>query len=322
MAQNQNYWIDAWIEKAAKMAAEKVGTSRQDASYTSMFARELEHLMTRSFDVKYPELRAKLLIPVNNSVPTGADSVVYSQYDQFGEASVGGNYSDDINLVNTNGRQFTQPIVPIKDAYEISIQDLRASAMTGKDLPTRMISTCRRVIEQKIDDIVATGAADFGIATGLLNDAAIPTVAEVTGAWASATPEQIIGDVLKLWGSIGTLTNNVHLPNTLVLPTSLWYTLSARCTSSDLSVIKWLEQNLDGLTLITQWYKLNTADAGGAERMMAYQRSPETAEIIMSQEFEQFEPQWENLAMKVPCHARTAGINIYYPKAFAYMDDI
>ena len=68
---------------------------------------------------------------------------------------------------------------------------------------------------------------------------------------------------------------------------------------------------------IDSWKKLDTDG-----RIVAYKRAPEICELQIPQEFEQFAPQPRNMEFVINCHAKFAGVSIYYPLAVAYMDGV
>jgi hypothetical protein len=256
-------WVDSFVKKAAVSDNVRVDGCRMDAGETAMLAQQLEYMMAELFDVEYPELKSRRFFPVDNSVPTGAETFSYRQYDKMGRAKIIGNYSDDLPLVNVQGTKFVNKIVGLGDGYEISIQSIRAAAMAGVPLDSTLADTARMAIEQSIDELAAFGDADAGL-SGFLNEANIPLVAPSTGTWSTASADEIIADVQKLWQSIPTATNQIHMPDTLLVDTTSWgYLQRPRSTDNDTSIAKWLLGNLEGIRNIDQWYKLDTADAKG-----------------------------------------------------------
>lgn len=48
-----------------------------DANESIFFERELEHVKARSYDIKYPEFKATMLIPVSTEAGPGAETITY-----------------------------------------------------------------------------------------------------------------------------------------------------------------------------------------------------------------------------------------------------
>jgi hypothetical protein len=312
-------WITSFVARVIANPTIREDGRRLDAGETALLTQQLEHMMTELFNVEYPELKTRRYFPTDNSTPTGARTVAYRQYDKAGKAKIIANYGDDIPLVNVKGRKFYIPIVGLAAGYEISIQDIRAAAMANVPLDTMLAEVARMAIEFGIEELAAEGDADAGI-VGFLNHPDIPIVPAVTGTWSTASPEQIIADCEEIWQSIPIVTKQIHYPTTLLLDPVSYKHTNKHLTNSNVSVKKYLKENLEGLQELDQWHRLQTAGAGGVSRIMAYQKTPRTGRIVIPQEFEQFPPQERNLAYKVPAHARCGGAKIPYPKAFAYMD--
>lgn len=299
-----------------------IDVERQDAGETAFFSRQLETILARTYDVKYPELKARMLIPVSSEVDPGAASYTYRQYDSFGIAKIVSNFADDLPMVDVLGKEFTAKVESLGAAYHFSIQDIRAAQKSGFDLDQKRALAARRAIETKIDQMAATGDTNLGT-KGLLNNANVTIVAPVTGAWSQATTaDNILKDINTLVDSIVTATKEAFSPDTLILdPVSFQVANSKRVDPTlEKTVLRSFLENNPWIRQVVQWQRAATASAGGARRIMAFKRDPEVLELIIPQEFEQLPPQAQNLSFTVPCHARMGGVSIRYPVACAYMD--
>ena len=77
-----------------------------DANESAFFQRELEYVKSNTYDVKYPELKARRLFPLNPEVDPGATKITYQQYDQTGIAKIIANYADDLPRADIKGKEF------------------------------------------------------------------------------------------------------------------------------------------------------------------------------------------------------------------------
>jgi len=302
-----------------------------DANETATFSRQLEHIMVQTYDVKYPELKARSLIPVDGSVPTGAESFTFRGFDQIGEAKEIANYATDFPNAEVQGAEVTQKIVGIGVSYTYTLQDMRRAQMAGLPLEARKAAAARRVAENKLEKIAAVGT-DSGI-KGLTNAANILAVTTTTGAatnyWAAGgkTPKEILADVNKMQSTIFTTSKGVHMPDTLVLDTAgySWVAttpvnVADATIQSNTSILNYILQMSPWLKTIEYWPRLDTAGASSKARIMMFERRPENFGLVIPQDFEQFAPQQSNLAFRVPCHMRCGGVSVHYPKSIAYMD--
>ena len=94
-------------------------------------------------------------------------------------------------------------------------------------------------------------------------------------------------------------------------------------TNTDTTVLQLFLQQSPWVDQVIPWHKLALADAGGTgPRAVAYQLDRRVLEFEVPMELEFLDPQVENFTFKVPSRLKTAGVNIHYPLAVAYMDGI
>lgn len=293
-----------------------------DSDDTGAILRNLEAVKSRTYDVQYPALKGRQLIPVSHEVDPGAERIVYYQWDHTGVAEIISNYADDLSLVDAHKKEFTNKVYSLGKAYQYSIQDLRRAALSGNSLDAHRAMAVRMAFEQKVDSIAATGEADM---PGLLNHPNVPLVSLPTGTWSGATSAQILADLNFFVQSIVNATKGVHAPNTLVLDTASFGIISQMPMSTDntKTVLKTFLENSPYITDIDQWVKCDTANAAGnGPRICAFQRDPMVLELEIPLELEQLPPQPRGLAFIVNCHGRIGGVIMRYPFAAAYTDDM
>lgn len=297
-------------------------STRLDAGETAFIAKQLEYVKATTYDVLYAPARARTFVPLDNSVPAGAESYGYDKWDVIGMAQIISNYADDLPNVDTFVTRVLAKCESLGDSYQYSIQDLRASQMAGARLDQRRAAVARDMVERKIDDLIAFGSTVNGL-EGFTNHSAVGLVAPITGNWTSSTTgAQMIADLNKLVNSIFLATAGVHTADTLLVDPQSWTYLTTPIGADfNTTVLEVFTRTNPFIKNVDQWYKLATADAAGTgPRFIAYQRSPLVLDYVISAEFTQEAPQAHNLVFKVPCHARVGEVNIHYPLALAYMD--
>lgn len=299
-----------------------------DASESAFLSRQLEEVRAKSYDVKYPQLMGREFLPVDNSVPSGAQTVTYYQYDQVGMAKVISDYADDLPRADVIGKEFTSPIRGIGDSYGYSIQEVRAAQMAGVPLEQRKANAARRAVEEKIDKIAQTGDATHNL-LGFLNQPnanvfTIPVGVAGFQAWSTKTPDEIVKDLNAVANFSFEATNGVEIADTILLPLAQYsYIASTRMgDGSDTTILDFFMEANPFIKTVAPWYPLNTAGAGSTTRMVAYRRDPDAVQLIIPQEFEQLPPQPRNLEVVTPCHARCGGVVTYYPMTITYADAI
>lgn len=323
---------------------------RWDASTTAMFLRQLTDIVTQTYDVEYPELKARRLIPVDNRFNPGAEAFVWRQFDKLGSPQSGAgfidSYGDDLMNADVKGAEFPGVFRSMGSSYEYTIQDMRAAAMAGIPLDQKRAESARFYLESLLED-AASGNANLvgGLAAqnrglkGIANNPDIPALASAS-QWVSYTSSvphfntsvtisQVLADVNTMQASIVSATKGVWMPDTLVLPTDIYTVLGTTqrsVTFTDDTVLQYILKSSPWLKSIEFWPRLDTASssgvggAGSLGRIWMYAKDPRALALNISQEFEQFPPQIRNLSFRVPCHMRLGGTTYRYPKSAVFMD--
>lgn len=296
-------------------------TQNLDNADVLFFNRELEQIKARTFDVIKAPLNANVLIPVDSTTSPGAKSVTYQQYDSTGIAKIISNYADDLPTADVKGKEFTSMLKSIGNTYEYSIEDIRAAQFAGKPLEQRKANSAARAHMELMNKLAFFGDADHGI-QGWLGNANIPSaaVADNAGAtsktWANKTPDEIIKDLNAAIGSIRELSKDAERPNTVVLPIAQHQLISSKrmADGSDTTILQFFLQTNPGFEVIAA-AELKGAFTAGADGFIVYDRNPDKLYQEIPQMFEQFAPQENNLAFRVPCHSKHGGTIVPYPLA-------
>lgn len=294
-----------------------------DAAETAFFERELMHIYTRTYDKRYPELRARQFIPVSTEAGSGATSVNYRQWDRVGKAKIIAQNAKDLPRVDVKGTEFIRPVRTAGISYGYTLQELRQAAMAGRSLNAMRAVAARRAIEEILDYVACFGDPDSGIVDGFLNNSNVP-IAGSPGVFTGLTPDQIIAVVGAAFERIDDITLGTESPNTILLPTSTYRLLATtpRSSVSDTTILQFIKESFPDVTLIAPWYRLNSAAVDSGKRMVVYDRSPDKLSQEIASEFEQLPVQPEGLEFKIPCIATTAGTQLPYPKGIDFTDDI
>jgi len=294
---------------------------RLDAAESVFFARELEFIKARTYDIKYPELKARMFIPTSNETPSGAVEVTYEQWDRVGRAKIIKPGSTDSPRVDVYGNQFSRPVRWGSASYGWNIIDIRQARLAGKPLDAKKAAACRRAQEELLDEIAAIGAPDYGIVSGFLNNANV-TVQAATGVWTGLTADQIIADVSALVQNQATETKGVEKANTLVLPEEQYADIMTRprATGTDTTVMEYITAKFG--IMVDKWYRCDTAGAGGVDRGVFYRRDPMFLQQEIPNEFEQLPVFQHGSNFEVETLVATAGTTFYYPKSARYLDGI
>ena len=293
-----------------------------DDAESIFFGRELEHVKSKSYDVKFTNLKARQVIPVSFEAGAGAETIKYDQFDMVGSAKIIRDYAKDFRSADVKGKEFRSPVKSLGSMYQYSVQEVRNARFAGKSLEQRKANAARRAIMQLENRIAYFGDSDHGL-EGMLNNSAVSVLAlPNAGAWSALTPEQILENLNANANNAITASNGVESPNMLLLPTAEYALIAStpRSTTSDTTILEYFVKNnpfIDGVDWLEE---LSDAGAGGAPRICSYRRDPDYLTLEVPQDYEQFPVQEEGLAFKIPVHQRIGGVLIYYPLAMTYSD--
>lgn len=290
-----------------------------DASELIFFQRQLEQVKTRTYDKKYPMLKARNLISPDFSTNAGAKSITYRSYSQFGVAKVIANYAKDLPRAGVKGEEFTSPVKELGASYGYSWKDVQSAAMANVNLVDREAMAAKRAIMQKENSIAWLGDTEHNI-PGFLTNANLPTAAAAadgTGAsslWSTKTVDQIVRDIDDMIHGVSQNTNGVEQPNTVLIAHNRWPSMTKRLSGgNDKTVLQFLKETFPEITVWDWLVELNTAGTGSTAMALAYNRDPEYVEMQVPQDFLQLPVQEEGLEYQVPCVASTGGTILYYP---------
>lgn len=303
--------------------------ARLDADESIFFKRELEHIKAKSYDVEYPELKARSLIPVSNEAGPGAESITYEQYDHVGTAKLLASYAEDLPRADVKGKEFTSPVRGAADSYGYSIQEIRAAKLAGKPLTQRRADAAKRALMELDNRIAFFGDTKSGL-KGFFNHPNVPVftlTADGTGAtvtWSTKTSTQIVRDLNDFTNSVVEQTNGVEIPDSLLLPLVSYNKIKnlAFGDNADRTVLKYFLENNEYVKQVIWVNELATAGVGSTKRMVVYAKNPDKVTLEIPQDFEQFEPELNGLTYEVACHMRLGGVIFYKPLSAAYADGI
>ncbi len=306
----------------------QLNTSRLDDNESVFFARELEHVKTKTYDVQYPNLKQRDVIPVSFDADPADEYITYTMYDGVGMAQVVADYATDFKNCEVNGKQFTSRVRSLGAAYQYSIQEIRKAQRTGRPIDQAKANVARKAVMQLERDIAFYGDDVYNL-QGWLTNANIPNVTLPTGNWLNAgtTADQIIADANILANSVITNSKSVHQGDTLLLPVPYYTKLAStpRSATTDKTILSFLMENNPFIKNVDWLMELSAANSNGKlakDLAIVYNRDPENMTLEIPQEFETFPPEPSALTFKVAVHERCGGVIVTRPLSQALTDDI
>ena len=289
-----------------------------DNTGQAFFARQLEHIKAKSYDVQYADLIARELFPVSNEASEGVDTITYRTYDTVGSARIINAYADDLPRADVFGKETTIPVRAVGSSFGYNRNEILQAQLTGQSLDQRRSNAVMRAWEEVVDEVAWSGSATHGL-IGFLNHPNVPSLASATGAsfWAGSSADAIIADVNNAFGKVRADTKMKENPNTLLLPVLEYNRISAtpRASNSDTTILQFMLQNVIGLQEVRPVNELTT-DA------VIYDKNPDKLQLEIPKELEYLPPQERGLELIVPAWGKVGGVNIYYPLSVLKLTDI
>jgi hypothetical protein len=315
------------------MAAKRFADFRYmhlDANENAFFERELETVAAETYDVLYPDLMARQILPSGSfDCDPGSELYTWRSFDKVGQAAHIANFGDDLPQVNIFGTENSTRIHPYGDGFNYTVQELKAAAKVGRPLDRDRAKAAREIFEQKIERIGALGDTTNGL-YGLINQTSPVTYtvannnAGTSKLWINKTASEISRDIGGICSAIISGSKGVEKPDTLVIPTAQHADISTRQLNdvNGETVLSFVLRSNPWIKSIVPWDYCVGAGAAATDRMVAFKKDPKKLKFVVAQEFETFTPEQRNLAFFVNGYGRTAGVVVHYPKSIAYGDGI
>jgi len=309
-----------------------IGSVFTDAEQGAFFARELEYIKARTYDVQYAELKARMLFPVSNDGGKGVDTITYRTYDQVGTAKIINAYADDLPRADVAGKETTIPVRSVGSSYGYNLDEIQSAQLVGRPLDQRRANAARRAVEQVVNDVAFFGSDADGL-PGFFSNPNIPTGSVVNPGsgteWVNKTPDQIIFDINAVLGDVWEGTAMIESANKIMIPPAQWNYIAStpRASNSDTTIASFVGDASPFLgsaadivpvnECSTQFNAVITNDV-----MVAYTMSPDKLQLEIPVEMEWMPVQQKNLEFVVPGRLRLGGLNVYYPLSAAFREGI
>jgi hypothetical protein len=268
---------------------------------------------------------------VDNTVDPGATTVKYNQFDMTGLARVIASYADDLPRAQIKGKEFRQALKSLGVEFGYNLQEIREARFAGLPLEARQAMASMRAMEEKIDAIGSLGSSADGLngflALANANTYTVPNGASTHPDWARKTGLEMLADLSGIAVVSVDLTNNVEVPDTIILPIAQYNRAANTPLMSSVggvttTVLRHFLDNNPFVKNVESWYRCKGAGANATDRMVAYRKDPEALQLVIPQEYEQLPIEVRGLEFNVACHARIGGVVAYYPLSVTYGDGI
>lgn len=301
-------------------------TAILDASEGIFFKKQLEYLKARTYDVKYPALSYRDLIPISMEGGEGITSITYETFDRVGMAKLINAYAADLPRADIKATETTVPVHRAASSFAYTIDEIKAAARTGRPLQQRRATAARQAIEELFNSIAWNGNADAGL-YGVFTHPNIPRANAPTGTWSTATVDQILADVNAGFSKVDEDTLGVESAKKLLLPRAQWNLIMTKRlgTTNEMTVAKFIVMNSPYLTSLDDIKAVNElkgAGTAGVDVAIYYDPSPDKLQFEIPEDINFLAEQVKALETVTPVTATTGGLNVYYPLSMFIQEDI
>lgn len=310
------------------------GEFRRDAVDAYYVARQLEFIKAGVDAMEFPAMKSQILVPQDTTPDEGAKFFIARQSQQTGRARVSVSMAGIVPDVDVAVTEKPYPILSVLLAYGYTLDEVRASLRERKSLPTDRAARCREQIMRELDAIALVGHTE-GSLKGLFNQTTGAAGTQLVGAytipnggsgtaWSTKTAAQILDDWHASVSQVVTETNEIEVPNTSVLPLSVFEYVSRRQIGDGTidTILTAFRRNNAHIKLVESSPYLEANQATSTTRMVNYDRNILKVSMILPIAFEQLSPDVSSTETKVKCHARTAGTIFHRPRSAVYADSI
>lgn len=318
----------------AETVHKRVQEQRFDADDGVIFARQLEQIDPRRFEIKYKPLgRWREVLPVVNT-PPGLDRITYRIEDMTGDVEPmtvgrGGN----IPYVGISAEEFSNKVVIKAVGYKYTVTELQRSAFAGVPLQERYQRSVLRAYEKNLDITMFLGDTLEGL-EGLLNhtgvtnnEAAAAAGGGNTTFWVGPdkTPDEIVADIR---GMVTTVANqsqeNYNSDRTnflLSLSRTPFDALKVRmATGTDTTIMDFVLNNNYGIKQIKILPELAGEGTGSTDlALLMPMMDPEVVEAQVGEAIIWSPVQFHDLDIKFPSIQYHGGVVVRYPIAMTQL---
>lgn len=324
------------------MTHSRDGRIRLDSQLALYSTRQLEQILTESYEEEFAELRLANgdLVPIEGDLNAGAKTWTYYVYTANGGVAqfMAGYASGDMPIVDVQGVEVTRNIHWIHEGYAYTVKDLAHAAFANDNLDSRNATAAKRAHMEQWQLTGLWGREDLNI-YGLLNHPNI-TVSDAadngSGStfWSAKTPTQIIADVNTLINTVDELTFGIETVTRVVIARPEYNLikttqLSNGADGTSTTILKYLREIWNDEGRNVEFQVLNELDAANSDgnlsnnSMFAYPaNNAKKLSFKVAMDYTQHPIQQEDLNLKVPAVSAIGGIKCPVPLALHRMDGI
>lgn len=265
------------------------------------------------------------LIAMPGGVSAGAREYSYMESEGKGSAKIVADNATDIPMADLDGQLNLLPVKTVATSIRYSRQDVRSAQMQGLfDVVQQKSMAAREANDLALDDLIRSGHGPSGL-RGIVNHPGIVVQNAITGSWQTATAAQIVGDVTTALNAMMNSTDNVEVPDTVIMDVASYTRISTlqNSTASDITVLDYLRR---AFPMVRRWDwepGLRMADAAGTgPAMLAYRNDASKVRAVVPMLMQPTPPEQRGLSFVINFETRFGGVMAPKPRSILRLDGI
>ncbi len=301
----------------------------KDAAELAFTARQLEFMRPGIIETAYPMMKGKLFVPVNTNANPGHATYTTTIMNHVGQAARGADLKNgDMPRVDVSTTQVTVAFTSYYLSYGYSIEEARAAIVAQLPLPVLKAMACRMELERQLDTTIMLGDSVVG-SKGFLTQSSAASYTVVNGGGGAKnfelkTSDEINFTLTSATSKVVTDSKGTLAPDTMVLPYSSYEFIAGKRVGDGTSdtVLSYFLKTNPHITSIDSSHLAESNSGWTGKRGTVYKKDPTCLEAVVSQPFEQYQPQLDGLETVTICHLKTAGTVLLQPLTMEYFDQI
>ncbi len=299
---------------------------RYDDSQTLVAAREVEQVLAETLRTEFAPRYARRYIPmVQGAVSPWAKRYIQKRITRDGAADYV--TSADMPWADASMQEIPKQIYTVGSKFGYDWFEMQQAAKAGVPLDPEKALAAREAAEDALEIIMVSGDGSMPtsglIPYGLINDPSVPTTSALGGNWAALSADQIIAAVRAAIAVYRANSRRRHTADLLLLPEDQLAIIEmTRIPDTSITIKQFLLANVAGLVEIDVLPELAGAGAGGADRMMLYERNPMVVRGVVPFAFGFVAPETHQMRYVNHGVMRIAGVEFRRPFGALYVDGI
>ena len=306
------------------------------------FQRQLEYIQAQSYDVLYPELKARMIFAMNSEGGEGINQITYRSYDKRGRAKIISGKGTDLPRADIDGKEYTIDVRTIGTSYGYSLQEIAASDVTGLQLDARKAAAATKAYEEEFNKLSFFGSAPDNIG-GLFGGPAGGPWSTITNTQVAApgtgtnrtwgggnkTPDEVIKDLSIACITMVEDTLQIHKPNKILMSVAKknYLMMTPRSLQSDRSIMSWFIEASPYINSEADIIAVNELDGvfgatpginGGSQGFVVMEDMSDNLRLREPLPLKSIPVQYHGLELMINMYGRFAGLEIIRPAAINF----